>query len=109
MVSRLRQRAIFLGVVSLMLVVFIVFTWRTGFAREKILKTFLPPVEEDEADGAEKSDKKPYPVYKEISAAHPAPPVKDNFPLAHAAHSAADLPPIPRWNRPRSPHVPERT
>ncbi|KAE9365820.1 hypothetical protein N431DRAFT_487725 [Stipitochalara longipes BDJ] len=36
-------------------------------------------------------------------------PIVDNFPLAAAAHSAADLPPIAEWNRPPSPHVPEQT
>jgi hypothetical protein len=36
-------------------------------------------------------------------------PIIDNFPLAAAAHSAADLPPIAEWNRPPSPHVPEQT
>jgi hypothetical protein len=36
-------------------------------------------------------------------------PIVDNFPLAAAAHSAADLPPIAEWNRPPSTHVPEQT
>jgi hypothetical protein len=36
-------------------------------------------------------------------------PIVDNFPLAAAAHSAADLPPIPEWNRPPTTHVPEST
>lgn len=39
----------------------------------------------------------------------PAPPVVENFPLAQAAHSAADLPPIPSWNRPPKEHVEETT
>lgn len=33
----------------------------------------------------------------------------DNFPLAAAAHSAADLPPIPKWSLPPKPHIVERT
>jgi hypothetical protein len=37
------------------------------------------------------------------------PPIVDNFPLAAAAHSAAELPPIPPWNESPSPHVPEKT
>jgi hypothetical protein len=37
------------------------------------------------------------------------PPIVDNFPLAAAAHSVTELPPIPPWNRPPSPHVPENT
>jgi hypothetical protein len=36
-------------------------------------------------------------------------PIVDNFPLAAAASSSSDLPPIPEWNRPPSPHVPEST
>lgn len=36
-------------------------------------------------------------------------PIVDNFPLAAAAHSSTDLPPIPKWIRPPTPHVPERT
>ncbi|OBT72815.1 hypothetical protein VF21_08315 [Pseudogymnoascus sp. 05NY08] len=37
------------------------------------------------------------------------PPVVDNFPLAQAAASARELPPIPSWNAPPRPHVPEKT
>ncbi|KAI9641631.1 hypothetical protein NHQ30_009485 [Ciborinia camelliae] len=37
------------------------------------------------------------------------PMIKDNFPLAMNARSAADLPPIPPWNRPPTPHVKEKT
>lgn len=47
------------------------------------------------------------PIYKPISA--PALPIKDNFPLAGLAHSSAELPPIPTWNAPPKPHVPENT
>ncbi|KAH7397554.1 hypothetical protein BKA64DRAFT_733657 [Cadophora sp. MPI-SDFR-AT-0126] len=36
-------------------------------------------------------------------------PIIDNFPLAAAAHSPQDLPPIPPWNRPPAEHVPENT
>ncbi|KAL5346297.1 hypothetical protein ACLOAV_008566 [Pseudogymnoascus australis] len=37
------------------------------------------------------------------------PPVVDNFPLAQAAASARELPPVPSWNAPPRPHVPEKT
>ena len=37
------------------------------------------------------------------------PPIIDNFPLAAKANSSVDLPPIPEWNRPPSPHVNEST
>ncbi|KAF7888536.1 uncharacterized protein EAF02_003077 [Botrytis sinoallii] len=36
-------------------------------------------------------------------------PIVDNFPLALNAHSASELPPIPKWNQPPNPHVPEKT
>jgi hypothetical protein len=45
---------------------------------------------------------KPEPISK-------LPPIVDNFPLAAAAHSSTDLPPIPPWNQPPKPHVPEKT
>ena len=107
MIARLQHRAVLLASVSLLLAIFIVFGWRTGFNHERILKPFSipPPAEPDEAKEPDKS----YPVYKAPSAAQNAPPIEDNFPLAQKAHSSAELPPIPRWNKPRSPHVPERT
>jgi hypothetical protein len=40
---------------------------------------------------------------------HVTPPIVDNFPLAARAVSARDIPPIPSYNRPPSPHVPENT
>ncbi|KAB8304806.1 hypothetical protein EYC80_004148 [Monilinia laxa] len=36
-------------------------------------------------------------------------PIVDNFPLALNAHSASELPPIPKWNQPPISHVPEKT
>lgn len=51
---------------------------------------------------------KPKPKYKEPKLAI-APPIVENFPLAYAAHSAADLPPVPSWIRPPTPHVKEST
>jgi hypothetical protein len=48
-----------------------------------------------------------HPIYKPEPAAPP--PIVDNFPLAAAAHSAEDLPPIPPWNRPPTPHISEQT
>ena len=48
------------------------------------------------------------PMYKAVTPPK-ALPIVDNFPLALAAHSASDIPPIPQWSRPPSPHVPEKT
>lgn len=39
----------------------------------------------------------------------PPPPITDNFPLAAKSSSPADLPPIPSWNAPPDPHIPEST
>ncbi|KAI9838283.1 MAG: hypothetical protein M1819_005551 [Sarea resinae] len=65
----------------------------------------------DAKAGPEKPDGPPplprHPIYK---PARPAPPpYEDNFPLAVAAKSPADLPPVPSWNRPPQTHVPEKT
>ena len=54
------------------------------------------------------STAKPTPLYKPISNDIP-PPIIDAFPLAASAKSPADLPPIPSWNTPPSPHVNEST
>lgn len=58
----------------------------------------------------DKFEPPPYtgPKYKPTSAPK-ALPIVDNFPLAAAAHSAAELPPIPSWSIPVVPHVAERT
>ena len=39
----------------------------------------------------------------------PPPPIIDNFPLAANAESPSDLPAIPEWNQPPSPHINEST
>ncbi|KAH8656602.1 hypothetical protein BGZ60DRAFT_417315 [Tricladium varicosporioides] len=46
--------------------------------------------------------------YKPIKPFAP-PPILENFPLAAIAHSAADLPPVPSFNAPPSPHILEKT
>ncbi|CAD6590862.1 MAG: hypothetical protein ASARMPRED_005083 [Alectoria sarmentosa] len=51
---------------------------------------------------------KPSPLHKPICTAAPT-PVVDAFPLAASAKSPADLPPIPSWNIPPTPHVNEST
>ena len=100
---KLRQRNIFFASIALLLVTFVVFALRTPFINhEKTTVELIAPPEASE-------EKVPYPKYKKVSSAHSAPPIVDNFPLAAAAHSATELPPIPRWNVPPSPHVPEKT
>lgn len=49
----------------------------------------------------------PKPLYKPVPEAPP--PIVDNFPLAAAANSSVDLPPVPRWNAPPDRHVAENT
>ena len=39
----------------------------------------------------------------------PPDPIPEYFPLAASAKSPADLPPVPSWNKPPVPHVPETT
>lgn len=51
---------------------------------------------------------KPHPLYKPKKS-DPPPPLEEYFPLAAQAKSHADLPPVPSWNKPPVPHVPETT
>jgi len=64
----------------------------------------LPPPAQPEESG-----KPDPPAYKHKPEPPPPISIVDNFPLAAAAHSAADLPPIPPWNHPPSPHILEKT
>ncbi|KAI4208396.1 MAG: hypothetical protein LQ348_000162 [Seirophora lacunosa] len=50
---------------------------------------------------------KPTPLYK--PKAEPRPNVVDNFPRAASAKSPSDLPRIPPWNQPPTPHVQDKT
>ncbi|APA09106.1 hypothetical protein sscle_04g038760 [Sclerotinia sclerotiorum 1980 UF-70] len=49
------------------------------------------------------------PIYKDLSSVRKRPPINDNFPLAGLSARRGDLPAIPSWNRPPSPHVNEST
>jgi hypothetical protein len=49
-----------------------------------------------------------HPRYKKVTNTKSL-PIADNFPLANLAQNPGDLPPIPIWNRPPSPHVREST
>ncbi|MCJ1460372.1 hypothetical protein MMC28_010752 [Mycoblastus sanguinarius] len=55
----------------------------------------------------ETGPEKPKPLHKPTP--DPPPPIVDNFPLAATAKSPADIPPIPAWNTPPTPHVSEAT
>ena len=52
---------------------------------------------------------KPHPLYKPAKSDPIPPPLPEYFPLAASATSSADLPPVPSWNKPPEPHVPEST
>ncbi|KAG8531793.1 uncharacterized protein KY384_003429 [Bacidia gigantensis] len=54
------------------------------------------------------ADEKP-PIRYKPKASPPPPPLPEYFPLAASASSHADIPPVPSWNKPPSPHVPEHT
>ncbi len=52
---------------------------------------------------------KRHPLYKPANPDPIPPPLPEYFPLAASAKSSADLPPVPSWNKPPEPHVPEST
>lgn len=58
--------------------------------------------------GAAPVDETPHIIYKPPKPS-PPPPLPEYLPLAASAQSPADLPPVPSWNTPPSPHVPEST
>jgi hypothetical protein len=93
----LRHRNIFFTCTILLLVFFTASYLHKNNAFAKPLSPFPP-----EASPVYQKKYKPPPPPKSY-------PIEDNFPLAAAAHSAADLPHIPEWNRPPSPHVVEKT
>ena len=72
--------------------------------RRPLLATYTsysPPIPKDAEEPLRVIRKPPQP---------PAPPpLPEYFPLAAGAQSPADLPPVPSWNKPPSPHVPEST
>lgn len=57
----------------------------------------------------DKPEIRPLPIYKtDIETPSPS-PLPEFFPLAAKAKSPNDLPPVPSWNRPPTPHVAETT
>ncbi|KAI9664711.1 MAG: hypothetical protein M1821_006159 [Bathelium mastoideum] len=108
-----------LTLVVLFPTVFIILTLlslRTGIHKQIIQHLDLPPERRPHVDidgislEAPKKDgttNPRHPIYKPESK--PIEPIVDNFPLAQAATSYADMPPIPLWNRPPAPHFYEST
>ena len=67
-------------------------------------KVYIPKIIPDKP---EPTGPPPKPIYKPDPG--PSPEIVDNFPLAASAKSPSDLPPIPKWNAPPDPHLPEKT
>lgn len=91
----------------MLLGIFVIFTiLLTGFYLRNNIRPLTPVLPSEHSSLAQTGPK--HPKYK---APRPAKsyPIIDNFPLALSAHSASELPPIPRWNQPPTPHVPEKT
>lgn len=111
----MRKRALLSVAVSLYLIFFTTYKVRDGILSFDIVSelTNNPPTAGPDPEPASEALTPPehiipdHPTYKPESIL--SPPIVDNFPLAAAAHSAADLPPIPPWNRLPEPHVSEQT
>ncbi|KAL3428135.1 hypothetical protein PVAG01_01644 [Phlyctema vagabunda] len=95
-----RQRPIFIAAISLSLLVLTIYYLHRDIP--VVPKIVIAPPQE------EVPPKPVHPPLKNVTLST-NPPIVDNFPLAAAAHSAADLPSIPSWNQPPNPHVPEKT
>ncbi|KAE8440928.1 hypothetical protein EG329_006190 [Mollisiaceae sp. DMI_Dod_QoI] len=91
----LRDRYILFASISLLFIFLTSYYWRSGVDNSTTIVNNVHATEQ-------------YPKYKPPPPARSL-PIVDNFPLALAAHSAADLPPIPSWNQSPKPHVPENT
>ena len=115
MIRNVRHRYIFFSSIVL---VFILFT--TYYLRDDIATATAssPILENINAQLHPKNGPPPPPETQEekrkrLKYKLPRPPtsypIVDNFPLAAALLSSSALPPIPEWNRPPSPHVPEST
>ena len=73
-----------------------------------LLRSSIPYRSQPPPPPPDKPALKPHPIYKPPKSEKP-PPLPEYFPLAASAKSPADLPPVPSWNKPPSPHVPEKT
>ncbi|KUJ06475.1 uncharacterized protein LY89DRAFT_678740 [Mollisia scopiformis] len=99
----LRDRYIFFTTISLLFIFLTSYYWRND-----ISDVSTPIFEEIHDNLIGPTTTAPYPKYKPTPPARSL-PIVDNFPHALAAHAAADLPPIPSWNNPPTPHVLEKT
>src|SRR5271168_121020 len=100
----LRHRYIFFTFISLALVLLTTYYLHNGITN--ISSPIIEQIHDKVLSSPERE--KPHPKHKPTLPAKSL-PIADNFPFAAATHSAAELPPIPIWNRPPSTHVPEKT
>lgn len=103
----MRNRYVAYLSIAALFILFTTFYYRTGGPLENIQNNtrVRPPSANPESAPAPPPYK---PRYKKAPTTK-SPPIVDNFPLANNARSPADLPPVPIWNTPPTPHVNEST
>ncbi|MCJ1223868.1 hypothetical protein MMC12_000511 [Toensbergia leucococca] len=107
--SHLKSRYAFfsIGLITIVLTFLFLRLWRDDQQPEIAINVEpIPP--EDPIPPEEPQPLRRHPLYKNVTR-DPIPPIIEHFPLAANAKSPLDLPPIPSWNKPPSPHVPEET
>ena len=119
----LRTRSILILSLAIFLVLLTTYSLRDSFSASALhplheaadVAAEQAPEQKSEPEPEPEPEPKPpehiipdHPTYKP-ELVSTLPPIVDNFPLAAAAQSPADLPPIPPWNLPPQPHVPEKT
>ena len=115
MLAQWNRRLLLLVLFPTIFIIIMLLSLRTGIHRQIIQHLDLPPDKRPDVDLysnnlEQKNDPisgSRHPIYK--PARTPIEPIVDNFPLAQAATSYADMPPIPLWNRPPAPHFYENT
>lgn len=97
----LRNRGLFLAFIAILFVLL-----ESYYLVTRVTRPTLDDVKDIFDGGPEELPS--HPLYKPTDDVQYF-PIVDNFPLAAHAQSSADFPPIPQWNNPPSPHVPETT
>lgn len=109
LILTLRQRYTFIVFIFL-LFVFVTATYLRRDTFDSIIPSHdnAPPPPEEAPAHDDAPPPPPKPKYKEPKPVL-AYPIVDNFPLALAAHSPDELPPVAAWVRPPVPHIKEKT
>jgi hypothetical protein len=108
MAFSLRSRYILLPL-TLGLITLTLFTLHFSYGPIRALSPLVPSIRPPPPPADDKPKLKPHPLYKSKENNPIPPPLPEYFPLAASAKSPADLPPVPSWNKPPQPHVPEKT